>query len=477
MNQEEVLGAQRHILSSAASSNDDITSNRSANSPLDQKPNIWQMNGQSIINQLSPTAGDQANVGEPAQASSSATDLSADAEGVWSPDIDQAFQEALQIYPPCGRRKIILSDEGKMYGRNELIARYIKIRCGKTRTRKQVSSHIQVLARKKARETQAKLKSAETSPPSAVSATVPGTSAETEKPMSTALNNLSMITMSKQNVLSRALYPTLWPAGFPAPASAQTAFSAQDDLKAYQRIVEINGYNNGRVSLNGQSPPVEKLPPSVAPVDDRAIASSMLTLCGFTAYVEPIPNNVSSRVDLVRIPKFADEPLETFKLEDIAEKYPPVLGELFAAGPRDGFFLVKCWANIEFSLPDDNSALYAVDSFYESTQRFDITVSTKVCSFGKQVIEKVEIYSPIENGRKFNFRLEGSPMCEYMVKFVAELKKLQSHDLMNSVLYNFTILQVVTNRDTKEPLMVIGFVFEVSPVPESTCRLYRLVAG
>ena len=81
-----------------------------------------------------------------------------------------------------------------------------------------------------------------------------------------------------------------------------------------------------------------------------------------------------------------------------------------------------------------------------------ISCSTKVCSFGKQVVEKVETeYARLENGR-YVYRIHRSAMCEYMINFIHKLKHLPEKYMMNSVLENFTIIQVCC-----EVFVVISF--------------------
>uniref|UniRef100_A0A3Q2QDD0 TEA domain transcription factor 4 n=1 Tax=Fundulus heteroclitus TaxID=8078 RepID=A0A3Q2QDD0_FUNHE len=340
--------------------------------------------------------------------------LENDAEGVWSPDIEQSFQEALAIYPPCGRRKIILSDEGKMYGRNELIARYIKLRTGKTRTRKQVSSHIQVLARRKAREIQVKLK-------------------------------------------------VRYVSQFPFPFSQQSY------------AMQASGYE----STAGLS-----MSPGAPPWQGRSIASSKLRMLEFSAFLEqPQDSETFNKHLFVHIaqsnPSYSDPYLESVDIRQIYDKFPEKKGglkELFDKGPHNAFFLVKFWADLSLNLQDDSSFFYGVSSQYESSENMIITSSTKVCSFGKQVVEKVETeYARFENGR-YVFRIHRSPLCEYMINFIHKLKHLPEKYMMNSVLENFTILQVVTNRDTLETLLCIAYVFEVSTSEHGAQHhIYRLV--
>uniref|UniRef100_A0A914EB07 TEA domain-containing protein n=1 Tax=Acrobeloides nanus TaxID=290746 RepID=A0A914EB07_9BILA len=68
-------------------------------------------------------------------------------EEMWPVDVENALLEAMVIYPPCGK-KLIKHNNGEKYGRNHLIAYYIKKKCGKTRTPKQISSHMQFLMKK-----------------------------------------------------------------------------------------------------------------------------------------------------------------------------------------------------------------------------------------------------------------------------------------------------------------------------------------
>uniref|UniRef100_A0A8C1UZ79 TEA domain family member 1b n=1 Tax=Cyprinus carpio TaxID=7962 RepID=A0A8C1UZ79_CYPCA len=410
-----------------------------------------------------------------------------DAEGVWGPDIEQSFQEALAIYPPCGRRKIILSDEGKMYGRNELIARYIKLRTGKTRTRKQVSSHIQVLARKKVREIQAAIKVS-----SHIQVLARRKSREFHSKLKVCDQSVkdkalqSMASMSSAQIVSAtAIHNKLGLPGIPRPAfpgAAGVRPPSGTHLSPFaQQAYPIQPAVT--TTISSYEPPTAPAP-TVPAWQGRSVGTSKLRLVEFSAFLEHQRDPDSYNKHLfVHIGQtnysYNDALLESVDIRQIYDKFPEKKGglkELFGKGPQNSFFLIKFWADLNCNIQDETGAFYGVSSQYESPENMTITCSTKVCSFGKQVVEKVETeYARFENGR-FVYRISRSPMCEYMINFIHKLKHLPEKYMMNSVLENFTILLVVTNRDTQETLLCMACVFEVSNSEHGAQHhIYRLV--
>ncbi|XP_035388116.1 transcriptional enhancer factor TEF-1a [Electrophorus electricus] len=415
-------------------------------------------------------SGSESGSGEDIERMSDSADkpMDNDAEGVWSPDIEQSFQEALAIYPPCGRRKIILSDEGKMYGRNELIARYIKLRTGKTRTRKQVSSHIQVLARRKSRELHAKLKDQSVKDKALKS--MAGMSSAQIVSATTIHNKLGLAGLPQPGFPGA---PGFWQLSTGHPGSSQDIKPFPQQAYTVQTPTALSGYEPAAAPVS--SPPAWQ---------GRSIGTTKLRLVEFSSFQElqrdPESFNKHLFVHIGQTSHSYSEPLlEAVDIRQIYDKFPEKKGglkELFAKGPQNAFFLVKFWADLNCSIQEDSGAFYGVTSQYESPDNMTITCSTKVCSFGKQVVEKVETeYARFENGR-FVYKISRSPMCEYMINFIHKLKHLPEKYMMNSVLENFTILLVVSNRETQETLLCMACVFEVSNSEHGAQHhIYRLV--
>ncbi|XP_041860449.1 transcriptional enhancer factor TEF-5 isoform X1 [Melanotaenia boesemani] len=356
-----------------------------------------------------------------------------------------------------------------MYGRNELIARYIKLRTGKTRTRKQVSSHIQVLARKRVREYQASIKAMNLD------------QASKDKALQTVANLSSAQIVSASVMKPQTPFPPpvrFWPG--PVPGQPEQSH----DIKPFAQppYTTLPAPVPAPISYDTLPPP---RPAAIAaPVwQDRTIASAKLRLLEYSAYMETQRDREMHKHLFVHIgpsnPGYSDPVLESIDVRQIYDKFSEKKGglkELYEKGPHNAFFLVKFWADLSSDIEEGSGVFYGVSSQYSGTENITISVSTKVCSFGKQVVEKVETeYARMEGG-KYVFRIHRSPMCEYMINFIHKLKHLPEKYMMNSVLENFTILQVVSNRETQETLLCIAFVFEVSTSEHGAqYHVYRLV--
>lgn len=131
--------------------------------------------------------------------------------------------------------------------------------------------------------------------------------------------------------------------------------------------------------------------------EGRSIASTKLRLVEFTAFTDTGLTS-SDRHVFVRIEglSYSDPILEDIDLRQITDKFPSNKGglkELYEKGPENAFFLVKFWAdlNIPSVITDEGNAFYGVTSHFESHENINLSCSTKVCSFGKQVVEKLEV--------------------------------------------------------------------------------------
>lgn len=325
-------------------------------------------------------------------------------DGVWTKEIEEAFEEALSIYPPCGRRKIIVSEQGKMYGRNELIAMHIFHKTGKQRSRKQVSSHIQVLARKKQRETR-------------------GNVVDYNGPqnMFDGLSSAEIVTQSVTNSRGR-------------PGS-----NNQVDTGLPQTVRESWVYHGPQ----GQGQPIRVL------------------MGHFSGYIQYPNGRQHNFVQLNRYNEFLSKSIELVDILQIYDKFPG-LRELYAKGPQQSFYLVRFWVDLSYEVSMTTQGFFGIDSTYLSTEGMPIECSTSVISLGKQVVEKIQTDQPTHENGKFVYKFQNSPMCPYMISFIEKLRLLGNAELMNRVLENFSVVQVVRDLHTQDVLFVCAYLFAIT---------------
>merc|ERR1712131_484349 len=270
-----------------------------------------------------------------------------DEDGVWSADIEQAFKESLAIYPPCGRRKIILSEEGKMYGRNEMIARYILLKTGKKRTRKQVSSHIQVLARRMQRDKNITKNNNDGISGSMATAN-PSRRAEIidQVPRDTYL-----IPKTEQRPDSPLQSNPLT-----QPRSVQS-YLGTDQLRLQTFNVQVN-QSKEEITVDDS-------------FEDR----------GHT-FFSVDSDSISINGESIRITQLSDK----FH----SDSQNDGLLQLYESGPKDAFYLIKFWADLNFDDDPELYKTYEMNTAFQSVTSRQVEVKTVAYSFGEEAVSKSE---------------------------------------------------------------------------------------
>lgn len=362
------------------------------------------------------------------------------------------------------------------------------MRTGKSRTRKQVSSHIQVLAKRKSKEIQSLYKdsnlkdqhrsfvmnqhyhsSLRDSTSSSQILTDNSSAYHPYRPTISLFSPTTNMNIAPSPSSSSPFKPT----STLSPYSSSTAISLWQQQTATP-YVDIKPYSPSSTSTGDLIPTAS----TTNSLTTRFLSSNRMKLIEFAGYIES-KRDLDSRHYLLHISQEAGTDIkpERIKLNQIIDLFP-TLKELYDKGSPDAFYVVKVWVNMNYQ--ENPSNTYHHSSFFESSdENLNVCITTKVCSFGKTAVEK------IENGTtKYNdvfgkciYRSTDTTMCTYMVNFIKKLKHgMYIREVMNTILEPLGVLQTVVSKDTDELLLCIAYIFEVneSSLGGTQSAAYRL---
>ncbi|CAO3600105.1 unnamed protein product [Absidia cylindrospora] len=411
-------------------------------------------------------------------------------EQVWPPDVESAFIQALETIPKLGRRKILVN--GKPCGRNELISDFIYRQTAKLRTRKQVSSHIQVLKNTRKNDPH-------------FMRLLTDASQENDMLMDPLLDNNGLMYYHStvppplssaapfHHRPSASTPPGLGhPSTTPSSSSATLSSASSSDWMMY--------YDSSMLPINNNTPSCFSTSQSFMTqpafssyyYNDQSGKSSMTNTSwpssiyfsvwpSFTSlYLEsPLDNTSTTTNKRHMLAQGHDQDPNNLRVQDASRlslKCPwqdlqHLLTRLPASCP---FMYSQVWLDIQLDAIVDSTQFHNT-SLYQSRDGRTLECITSVYSFGTRVLETKETQmatpsssasaNDITPGTTNGSNASGSVYAftfinPFLEAFLKGLRSLSSWEEINVAIDNLCVIQRFEDVHTKEPLLAILFDFK-----------------
>ncbi|KAF9904529.1 hypothetical protein EC991_002637 [Linnemannia zychae] len=440
-----------------------------------------------------------------------------DREEVWPPDVETVFYEALEVIPKLGRRKVLV--DGKPCGRNELIADYIYKRTNKIRTRKQVSSHIQVL--KNTRKSDAAFmkllmdsgdgdddltidvtaagyfSSCESPEASPTSPTAPTTSSLLDQRRSsmTAIPSFGFSrpplalsspcqtrprkhrhTQSMSSIFSESLTSPFAPTTHRNQSSTHfvyqqcggtpdSAVSLSNDMQwksSPTTLTSGSGSEDGTSDTTATGPgPCSTFGREDSGMGDLAAEISYPfwpSVFGlFTEYISDMTPSVPQMHSLARSRDLGQQSFGNINVHQLPQEKFPALYDLYQK-TMCTFLFFKIKLDLNLSL----NGVFGNTSLFDSTEGRLVECTTSIYSFGSKVLEAKELKQAAVVDNKFVYNFEF--VNQFFGAFLNGIRGLTTWGEIDIALNNLSVVQVFEDKDTRfenpAPLLVMAFDFE-----------------